>query len=122
MRKDVAKKWARELRSGKYAKGTDALNASGKFCCLGVLCELAIKNGVVVDKLTDEDTDVTYDGEYGSLPVAVQEWAEMQSQDGFFYDEKGTQTKRKNLTIVNDKMKYGFGRIADIIEKNYKAL
>jgi hypothetical protein len=33
-------KWTAALRSGKYKQGKNALQANGRFCCLGVLCEV----------------------------------------------------------------------------------
>jgi hypothetical protein len=32
--------WAKALRSGDYEQGQDYLCRDGKFCCLGVLCEI----------------------------------------------------------------------------------
>lgn len=44
MKKDIAKKWVKALRSGKYKQGKHMLKAATKtgmrYCCLGVLCEL----------------------------------------------------------------------------------
>lgn len=43
---DLKKKWVNALRSGKYKKGTGYLHKVDKsnhhkYCCLGVLCEVA---------------------------------------------------------------------------------
>lgn len=35
-----AAEWTDALRSGKYEQGQDYLCRDGKFCCLGVLCEI----------------------------------------------------------------------------------
>ena len=40
MKKSVKKLWLTALRSGEYRQGHDVLRANGKFCCLGVLCDL----------------------------------------------------------------------------------
>mgnify|MGYP007046850129 CR=1 FL=1 len=45
MKKDIAKKWVKALRSGKFKQGQGTLkqyDSEGniKHCCLGVLCEL----------------------------------------------------------------------------------
>ena len=38
--------WVKALYSGKYRQGKGALRPSkGTFCCLGVLCDLAAKDG-----------------------------------------------------------------------------
>ena len=50
--KKLKAKWVRALRSGKYKQGTGELRVNAdarkdeKFCCLGVLCEIAkVKRG-----------------------------------------------------------------------------
>lgn len=40
MKKLVAKKWIKALRSGQYRQGTQRLKLNGKYCCLGVLNQL----------------------------------------------------------------------------------
>lgn len=35
-----AAEWVKALRSGDYEQGQDYLCRDGKFCCLGVLCEI----------------------------------------------------------------------------------
>lgn len=41
----VIKRWIAALRSGKYKQGAHALRKGDKYCCLGVLCDLAAKDG-----------------------------------------------------------------------------
>jgi hypothetical protein len=41
MTPELKAKWLAALRSGKYQQGEGALNKDGKFCCLGVLCDVA---------------------------------------------------------------------------------
>lgn len=68
-----------ELRSGKYkqARGQLAItqldNTEG-YCCLGVACEVAIANGVPVEKRRDENNawEILYDDASGTLPISVQ--------------------------------------------------
>lgn len=43
--KGLKKRWVAALRSGKYKQGKGTLLAGGKYCCLGVLCEIV--NGIV---------------------------------------------------------------------------
>ena len=45
MKAEIAKKWVKALRSGRYQQGKQALKVKSKrgitrHCCLGVLCEL----------------------------------------------------------------------------------
>lgn len=105
MKKKIADRWVRALRSGNYKQGKQSLVLSdGSFCCLGVLCDLATKSKVV--------SPDNY-SHLGVLSDEVQEWAGMQSDSG---DRKN----RKSLTEYNDHCGYSFNKIADIIEKNYK--
>ena len=47
MKPEVKAKWIAALRSGKYKQGKKFLNKEGtRFCCLGVLCDLAFQDGV----------------------------------------------------------------------------
>lgn len=41
MNPEWKKKWVEALRSGKYKQGKEALCFGDKYCCLGVLCEIA---------------------------------------------------------------------------------
>lgn len=38
--KAFKRKWVQALRSGEYEQGVGALKSGGKFCCLGVACEI----------------------------------------------------------------------------------
>ena len=41
---DNATAWVDALRSGGYAQGIGSLKFDGKFCCLGVACDLFMKS------------------------------------------------------------------------------
>ena len=52
MNSEVKTKWITALRSGEYEQGTGALAINAvddkvQYCCLGVLCDLAVKEGVL---------------------------------------------------------------------------
>lgn len=48
MKKEIADKWIAALESGEYKQGQNVLRSDdGFYCCLGVLCELAVKEGVI---------------------------------------------------------------------------
>lgn len=42
---EIAQKWANALRSGKYSQDTGALQTPSGFCCLGVACDVMIREG-----------------------------------------------------------------------------
>lgn len=116
MKKKIADKWIKALRSGKYEQTENALCKDGKYCCLGVLCELAAKEKVCKISKPDSNNIVSFDDNFGLIPRSVAWWSGMKSRDG---KRKG---KRKELADLNDYSGYSFKRIANIIEKEYKDL
>lgn len=46
MNTDIKARWIEALRSGEYAQGMHVLRSPGDaYCCLGVLCDIAVKDG-----------------------------------------------------------------------------
>lgn len=88
MRQKVKKKWVEALRSGDYEQGQERLVRDGKYCCLGVLCDLAEQEGVVVRRTGGlfQDPNYAYDDSSIVLPKVVQKWAGL--KDGMFKGEK----------------------------------
>ena len=115
MKKEVADKWTKALRSGKYEQGTNYLVHADMHCCLGVLCKLAIKAGVKLKVETGQTGTMAFDGEEQSLPHTVVEWAGMSSYNGVYDDEASS------LAILNDRLET-FEHIAKLIEENWEAL
>lgn len=110
-----AKAWVKALRSRKYKQTTGCLTNDGKFCCLGVACELAVKAKVIPAVEND-----SYDGNSSTLPASVQHWLGLQEASGLFKKNKdGTTT---DLTILNDSEKKTFGQIARVIESEPEGL
>ncbi len=106
MRADVAGRWTWALRSGNYSQGKGLLrDRKGNFCCLGVLCDIAEEEGIVVFDTVAR----TYDGKDEYLPESVQIWA------GIF-DRIGTFNQSK-LTELNDDYEIDFDGIARVIEE-----
>jgi hypothetical protein len=121
MKKNIADRWIAQLRNGEIKQWVGSLGVSnGARCCLGVLCDIAIKDGIIDPPTlipdTDDTDDVPYTLEYGQyvgqLPSAVQKWAGMHSTDGSFRLNTEGNT---SLTTLND---HGmtFAEIADLIE------
>lgn len=44
-RRQAYQLWIKALRGGKYRKDVDILKSRHGYCCLGVLCDLATKDG-----------------------------------------------------------------------------
>ena len=109
---EIQKLWTNALRSGKYKQGKVNLRRNDEFCCLGVLCELAVQNNIIAAaRPIDFSPIFTYDDYAGSLPPSVIEWAEIQQcyaqpqvSEGFLYD-------------LNDNEDWSFNQLADIIER-----
>lgn len=111
MKKHVAIKWVTALRSKQFKQGQSYLCSVNKYCCLGVLCEIAPKN---LKLKKEKGGGVTYfNGEKFDIPYEVQEWADMRTNYG--------QTASSSLSNMNDTGS-SFSEIADYIERNWKFL
>ena len=132
MKKDIAKKWVKALRSGKYKQGKGYLKQftsrnEPRHCCLGVLCELyndTMKKNHKKTLYTEEMQDnssgtsfVRFDLVDGGLPKAVRKWADIINPLGEFQVGCGEYDIEECLADLNDTGKK-FSTIADIIEKN----
>jgi hypothetical protein len=113
MNESIKAQWVAALRSGEYEQGQAYLQKDGKFCCLGVLCDLAVKAGVI----TVTGGDVTA-AEYGpdaetlTLPDKVMDWAGTgdSNPEVLYYGGR-----YDTLASLNDN-DVPFGTIADLIE------
>jgi hypothetical protein len=103
-----AQKWVEALRSGKYQQTKGYLNRGGGFCCLGVACELAIEEGVAIEKEPSIDY-CRYDQSSAFPPEGVRKWLGLTTREAKFLGGK------KSLAIENDSG-VTFSDIADIIE------
>lgn len=58
MNQDIREEWTRRLRSGEYEQGQALLcrvhhDGSKRYCCWGVLCDMAVEDGVITAELVD---------------------------------------------------------------------
>jgi len=88
MKKEIAKKWVKALRSEKYNQGQDQLcletDSGDLLCCLGVLAELyCVENGSDVWEQAQgyNKEDLTIHGHLVTLPDKVIDWAGMKTPD-----------------------------------------
>lgn len=117
----VKAQWLAALRSGEYRQGVGALNKDGKFCCLGVLCDLAAKAGVVETEI-DPDGYTRYDDFTGSLPPAVKFWSGVKGDFGHLPERIiVNEADCRQLSDLNDSAEASFTQIADIIEQRFTA-
>lgn len=99
----VKEQWVQALRSGEYEQGAAFLKANGKYCCLGVLCDLAVKAGVIEEI---EPTDVVgsmfgveSDWNGTILPYAVEAWAGLDRSSPYV---QTVEFGAIELTVLND--------------------
>ena len=104
MHQEHCRQWIRALRSGKYAQGRLMLiTTEGKYCCLGVGCEEALKNGAEVNQTLMGDV-YAYNSRTAYMPNTISKYYDI---DEFF---------QKTLTDLNDIKLKTFNEIADFIE------
>jgi len=130
MRKEIADKLVTALRSGEYDQTSGRLRNGDNFCCLGVLCDIAVKEGVIEPwqrvKIHGEgrlgfvvDIEGESYEETSVLPNVVKEWAGMRSANGTY--NRGELDDTRALSSDNDNG-HSFAKIADTIENRYAEL
>lgn len=122
MKQEIKDEWVTELRSGDYEQSRMRLRrrndqGTDEFCCLGVLCEIAVKHQVIAPAVLNEfGNDYTYfDGDErhsAYLPDSVVAWAELPNTDPKVQLPTGG---RESLVHMNDEGQ-SFDRIADVVE------
>lgn len=117
MNPEVKTLWIEALKSGEYRQGREYLRKGDTYCCLGVLCDLAVKAGATSDwrEPFGEDRASVIGGETAYLPSSVAQWANI-SYEGFYRHEDGEES---SLTFQNDRNKLTFAQIAEIIEEKF---
>lgn len=111
------KAWLDALRSGEYKQGRDALRNGDNFCCLGVACEVALKQGVELDVKALSSGLYSYDGSEGVVPLKVQDWLGLHTPSGMSH----WSSPLMGCTTLNDTSRMPFERIADHLEENADA-
>lgn len=91
---EIKAKWVAALRSGEYQQGDRQLRDGDRYCCLGVLCEVA-------------DLGITPEGK---LPLKGGSYR-------IFDEMVGSRSKSMFLWVMNDRGE-SFAEIADWIEAN----
>lgn len=123
MNKIVIREWVDALRSGEYEQGTGQLSRDGEYCCLGVLCELAHKKGLLdkdIDSLGSGNVIYTDGDDRDEMmpPVSIRRWAGIDDWTVEREDEDEDWVETE-LAVLNDDNGYSFDEIADLIERNY---
>jgi hypothetical protein len=105
--------WIAALRGGEYKQGRNALCKDGKYCCLGVACE--IKNQLID---SSDNHKATKKEEQYLMPEPL--WFKRT----FGFDAHDTLFKIKGinedtLPILNDIYQLSFKKIANLLEKTF---
>jgi hypothetical protein len=128
MNAEVKALWIRGLLSKEYEQGEGCLHSTHPptpaFCCLGVLCDLAVKAGALPPPvLIGHRMQMVYGKgrEAGNLPTEVMEWAGLNTNDGSYHPVHGEAydgVYTCSLASDNDNG-FSFAEIARIIEKHF---
>lgn len=106
--RQVYKLWIKALRSGEYKQTRCTLKDNKGFCCLGVLCDLAAKDGG--EQWEQEGERFIY-GDCSEIPP----------RDILTYLNL-SEDKESTLIQMNDILNKSFKSIANYIEKHYLPL
>jgi hypothetical protein len=114
MNQEIKAEWVKALRSGEYEQTRGYLRHDDGYCCLGVLCDLAVKAGVIPAPIPAAKPGAWLYGPeedrcWGMPPSAVYAWVEM--EDSIFGDDPFD-----DLAGANDNGS-PFTQIADMIEE-----
>lgn len=93
--KPVIQLWVDALRSGTYNQAHGNLHIDGKFCCLGVLCDLHRQ------QFGGKWDEINYLGKDSFLPIKVSEWAGLPAASPKVKDPAGG-PMYPSLTDLND--------------------
>lgn len=125
MNQAVKAEWVAALRSGEYTKGTSRLhavvNGADQFCVMGVLCDIARKQGITVIThsvdLGDGIIAKAYGNYFTQLPPAVMNWAELELPTPLIdsIDDDGIRHVI-SLAQLNDALMMSFSELAELIE------
>lgn len=107
---DAVKQWIAALRSGRYQQGQEYLNRRKRFCCLGILCEVAVESGLPI-RVEKVDGVITYNGQSCGVPEEIANWAGLTTLLG----ELAPGHSEGSLYYLNDTGST-FEQIADYIE------
>lgn len=121
MNSEVKIKWVAALRSNKYKQTTGILSdGEGSFCCLGVLCDIAVTEGIIAEGRTRFGDKVYYTDDTTEssayLVPAVQEWAGITETGTIPYNSEKP-VGYPTLADLNDRAGYSFEEIANVIEE-----
>lgn len=133
MNPQVKELWIAALESGEFKQTTGLLKANDGYCCLGVLCMLAVQADVIPEP-TYSPSRFAYtfgpgNNDVYTLPEAVRKWAKIPDELGVLtrpelvwgLDEDNPHSIRTftALSELNDYANYDFKQIAQVIREQF---
>lgn len=125
MNNEVIRDWVEALRSGRYVQGRERLvsldyEGNEEFCCLGVLCQMAIEANVDDLEYDGDSTEGygTFNGEEAFLPGAVMRWVGFDTASPEVTVELDEEGSRQELVELNDQG-WTFEQLAELIEREW---
>lgn len=125
----VIEKWVEALESDEYEQVTGRLKRNTNsgvvgHCCLGVLCELAVKEKVITPSWTyqhrpNDDPYYSFASSEHALPAAVANWAGVYASDPVLYEDTDGGRVGHHASIWNDEYGRDFHQIAQLIRNTY---
>jgi len=110
---DLMKRWIAALRSGEYKQGRGQLVDNGKYCCLGVLCDISKKQFKL--KIHSDYVEANKLNFTGLLPDNLEYYLGLNKD----IDSNGNiRSFSDYLVELNDRKNSQFKTIANYIEKN----
>ena len=126
LKADIKDRWVNALRGGNYKQGKGCLlDEYGNYCCLGVLCDLYMKETgeqVTWENQCDGFGDVTqiasFLGYTTILPETIREWAGLNEQSpSVMYTDMDGEGGYRMLSTLNDNHDASFDELAELIEE-----
>ena len=118
MNQEIKTLWVQALRSKTYTQGQGDLRHNNDFCCLGVLCNLAVEAEIVNQNPCEfEGNTRYYYGEHettGYLPNEVMKWAGLLDDNPFI--KLGERVRE--IATLNDEGT-DFETLANLIEAQF---
>lgn len=133
MNQDIKQRWVSALESGLYPQTKHVLRDDNGFCCLGVLCDLYLKERkkgwLAITALPADSNDEiecytlpSSGSQCEVLPTKVAEWAgftdDFSELDGAICPWIARNGKQVTLSDLNDQ-DYSFEEIAQIIKEKF---
>lgn len=104
---EIKREWLADLRSGEIPQAREVLGCvDGSRCCFGVLCDIAVKHGIIDAPDPYYGGDLLYGNMYSVPDKVVLGWAGLLEAQDIVDD----------LMTMNDS-RVPFSEIADVIEE-----